>query len=266
MADLGELIHEAHDAAGPVQVYQQGLRRYLTFGNRVEQSCLNLETPHSPEHVYVQAMLLAPLLHGAMHRVLVLGLGGGSLVRGLRALDHRVDIDAVEQRRAVIEVAASHFSVRPRRNLRIHCCDAGDFLTGPPDGYDLIFADLYLADRMHPVQAEQAFIERCRRQLGPSGLFVANLWCSEFRGSVQQRRLLDEAFEERVLYLQVQGGNVIAFAFSGRPLALDRKGLYEKAEELGRMLAAPMQRHARNFWRQNAEGYLRIRRQNEGVE
>jgi spermidine synthase len=258
--DCAQLIHVTEDAAGPVQVYQQGLRLYLTFGNQVEQSCMNLAAPHSPEHVYVQAMLLAPLLQAVMQRVLVLGLGGGSLVRALGAIDFRLGIDAVEQRQSVIEIAESHFGVRARRNLKIHCCDAGDFLLNACGGYDLIFADLYLAEGMHPLQAEQEFLQCCRDRLDSPGLLVANLWGSELREAIKQRRLLEQVFEERVLYLHAQGGNVIAFAFVGQPPALDRKGLYEKANELGQILMAPMQRHARNFWRQNAEGYLRIRR------
>lgn len=264
--DLGEIIHEACDAEGLVHVYQRAGLRYLTFGNQVEQSCLNTARPHSPEHVYIQAMVLAAVFAPQARRALVLGLGGGSLVRALRAARPALMVDAVERRQVVVDVAASHFGVVAGRRLRIHCNEAADYMAASAQRYALVFADLYLAEGMHPSQVDRDFLAACSMSLDPNGLFVANHWCSEFRDSLRVREMLQELYGGRVLYLHVQGGNVIAFCFKAQPPELDRRTWYAQAQTLGQYLEIPLQRHARNFWRQNSENYMRIRRTSGSME
>lgn len=265
MSDLGELIYSSSDAEGEVHIYQDRRFRYLTFGNAVEQSCLDLANPVRLEHVYTQAMMLGLLFHPDVRQVALLGMGGGSLARALRAAVRGLRIRAVERRAAVIEAARAYFDLPDDARFDVVCAEANDFLQARRAAHDLIFSDLYLAEGMYPGQAESGFLRRVRRSLSDGGLLIINHWASEFEINRVAFRALAEAFDEQVLQLHVQGGNIIAFAFRGQLPDLKRDDFFSAAESMGLCLGIPLQRHARNLWRQNAEilgvGRFRHRRQ-----
>jgi len=250
---LGELIHQVKDGEGLVSVYQRKKHRFLTFGNAVEQSCINLNAPHQLEHIYTQAMMLSLLFCADIRNGLLLGLGGGSLARALQHARPRIKIHAVEYRQTVIDAAQRFFELQTSQYLQLHCAEATAFIRSDTHHYDLIFADLYLADGAHNAQKDQSFFADCRQRLSKNGLLLTNLWCSEFQDSQIAQKALKSAFGENVLYLHVQGGNVIAFAFNHELPNLKRNGFYDNAQELGNKLGIPLQRLARNFWRQNSE-------------
>jgi spermidine synthase len=255
----GELVHRHDDEIGPVCVFQRDRQRFLSFGNAVEQSCLDLLRPYRLEHAYTQAMMLSLLLYPAAARTLVLGLGGGSLVRALQHARPNMRIEAVEFRQAVIDVARDFFELRDNDRLRVHCMDAQDFVRSATQRQDLLMLDLYLAEGADPVQTQVDFLSRCRDLLSEQGILMANHWCSEYRDSQLAQAALREVFGDSLLYLQVQGGNTIAFAFAGELPRIDPKQLFAQAQALGSQLAIPLQGLARNFWRQNAQP-LRIGR------
>jgi spermidine synthase len=259
MPGLGTEIFCDADSEGTVLVFQAGPRRILAFGNEVEQSCVLLPDTARLEYVYTQAMFLAPLLVPAPRRALVLGLGGGSLVRALREYAPRCRVVAVEQRALVVQVARDWFFLPDDdAHLQVVVADAARYMAECPVAGGMIFADLYHADGMDTRQARRDFLEQCRNALS-DGVLSANLWCSDLRILQEAGRVLREVFEERVLELHVQGGNVVFFAFSGPLPVLERKPFFAAAQALGLKLRIPLQRQARNLWRQNAEA-LRIGR------
>lgn len=242
------------DDQGAICVYQLGQHRFLTFGNTVEQSCCNIAQPHRLEHVYTQAMMLGLPLQPTTGSALVLGLGGGGLVRALRHAHPRLAITAIESRRAVLEAARHWFCIDTSDPaLTLVCEDAAKFLETTETAFDLVFADLYLSEGVNPLQNSHDFLTRCREHLNSDGILLLNHWCSEFRDSQAAREALAEVFGDQVLYLHVQGGNVIAFAFQDDLPDLDRKPFLEAALKLGQRLDIPLHKLARNFWRQNSE-------------
>ncbi|BAN68624.1 spermidine synthase [endosymbiont of unidentified scaly snail isolate Monju] len=251
---LGRIVARREDACGPVEVRELGQHRFLTFGNVVEQSCCNTAQPWRLEHVYTQAMMLGLLLRPDPGSALILGLGGGSLVRALRHAAPDLRLAAVESRQAVIELAIEWFGVDPGDpQLRLHCADAADFVAGTQERFDLIFADLYLAEGVNPVQTRLDFLEHTRERLARHGLLLLNAWCSEFRDARETHQALDAVFGEFRLALHVQGGNSIIFAFRDHLPVVDRNRLFSSAQAMGLRLDIPLQRLARTLWRQNAQ-------------
>ncbi len=253
MADLGEEIFRSHDEQGPVVVYQKGNRRTLTFGNQVEQSTCSLDEPARLEYVYTQAMILALLFVPAPRDALVLGLGGGALVRAIRQRFSKVPIEAVEYRAGVVQVARSCFFLDQDSRLRLTVGDAAQFVGAARSPVDLILADLYDAQGMDQRQSGATFLADCRSLLRPGGVFVANLWDSEYRLNAQANQRFQAVFDGRVLFNHVQGGNIIVYGFADELPRVDRKRFFEQAQYLGNAMGIPLQRLARSLWRQNAE-------------
>ncbi len=252
MGNLGKLIHHDHDDEGPLSVYQHGQQRFLTFGNSVEQSAMQIDRPEQLVHVYTQAMMLGLLLT-PVKRALVLGLGGGSLVRALVAANPGIHIDVIERRTKVIELARCYFALPGLANIHIHCDEAANFITKTQRHYDLIFADLYQAEGIDQTQLQSDFIARCRQCLSPQGWLLSNQWCNKHQEANQAHRTLQSVFGESRLSLHVKGGNVLSYSHVGELPALHKKRFLTKAETLGNRLGIPLQKLARNFWRQNVE-------------
>ena len=248
----GKLVHREEDDLGEICVYDRDHKRYLTFGNKVEQSCFNLACPWQLEHEYTQGMMLGLLLRADVRSALLLGLGGGSLVHALRRVRPGMKIEAVDCRMGVIRVAQEFFALTPDRKLQLHCDDAERFIRRHHAIHDLILVDLYLAEGVHAAQQRAEFFARCRDRLSEKGILLINQWCGTQQEADIARRATGEAFGERVLHLHIPGGNQIACCFRSALPKPAPKGLFADARKLGMQLGIPLERLARNFWRQNA--------------
>ncbi len=195
----------------------------------------------------------ASLFAGSSTGAGVLGLGGGALVRALREQVPRVRIQGIEQSSGVIQVARSCFFLDDDSKTRLVVADAAEFVSDCKFPMDLVLADLYGSEGMDGRQTGREFLEDCRNLLRPGGVFVANLWDSEYRLSAEANRQLKAAFDGRVLFNHVQGGNIIAYGFAGDLPRLERKRSFEQAQALGLAMRIPLQKLARSLWRQNAE-------------
>jgi hypothetical protein len=74
----GKEIHRTYDEHGPIQVFDDGTKRYLSFGEGDEQSCILKAQPEMLQHEYTRAMLL-PTLFLEPRSAILIGLGGGAV-------------------------------------------------------------------------------------------------------------------------------------------------------------------------------------------
>ncbi|MFW8217338.1 spermidine synthase, partial [Klebsiella pneumoniae] len=79
-----------------------------------------------PIHNYIKAMLMSAAFTSS-NTALVLGLGGGSLVRSLYALDSQLTLDVVELRPRVLAIAREYFSLPTSDKITYYINDAGDY-------------------------------------------------------------------------------------------------------------------------------------------
>lgn len=109
--------------------------------------------------------------------VLVLGLGGGSVLPLLRREQGRTGpITAIELDPAVLRVAAEEFGVRPEPGLNLECADAFAWLpTAPADYYELAVVDLFLDLTLPAELGGAAFWQQLHRVLRPGGWALCNL-------------------------------------------------------------------------------------------
>lgn len=231
---LGEVVHRSEDENGLVEVVDEarGKLRSLHFGSSARQSTMFVERPDELALEYTRHMLTAlPLLEGDPRRALMLGLGGGSLVKFLLRQCPQCHVDVVELRAMIVEVAQRFFGVpEAHERLAIHVADGRryvlDYATAGPAAtpYDLILVDLHGSHGMAPVVTEPDFLPACRQVMAADGVLSANLWFGV--DEAQERRLRKHlaAIYEQVLYLPVAGKrNCIAHGLS-------RSGLPARAD------------------------------------
>lgn len=80
-----------------------------------------------------------------VNSVLVLGMGGGSVIKTLREdFNYSKHIDAVEIDAVIIEIAKTEFGISESETLKIHCTDAFEFVKTNDKTFDVIIVDLYI--------------------------------------------------------------------------------------------------------------------------
>ena len=236
----GKLIHRLKDEHGPIEVVDDGLYRSLHFGSEPKQSSMLLNDPVSLALSYTRAMTTALLFPATTRRFLLLGLGGGSLARFL--LHHFPDcqIDVVEFRPLVRDLAHSHFHLPdddPR--LSIHIDDAGRFLREADEehfaDYDLILIDAFIGSGIAQSVVGLSVYDACHARLQPEGILGMNLWSGDTIRAEDIIGGLGESFGGNVMQLPVLGKeNIIVLASGGYRLKKRLRKVVERARELER--------------------------------
>ena len=132
----------------------QGLRT-LSFGNGVRQSVVK---PGDPDHLelrYAPAMLAALALVEEPRRVLIVGLGGGTIPGFLRKHYPRTAIDVVDIDPDVVAVAKRFFGFREDSLMRAHVMDGRKFIEECRNPYDVDLSGR-LRPRRHAVRPSHA--------------------------------------------------------------------------------------------------------------
>jgi spermidine synthase len=216
----GLLIHQSQSDDGIIEVVDDGDVRSLHFGTFPRQSCMSLQVPHSLELTYTEAMMAALLLNSNPKRVLVIGLGGGSLVKYLLYHFPECQIDVVEYRQDVIKVAYGYFQVpEDDARLTVHVGDGYLFVQEQfykdEVGYDMLLVDAYDHMGMATSVGVQAFFDACAGLLTHRGVMSINLWGTNRPMFKQSMARINESFEGKSLVLPVEDkGNVICLATS----------------------------------------------------
>jgi spermidine synthase len=188
-----QTLYSSEDEYGPITVKDDGECRVLSFAAHDEQSRCLKAAPYVLQYEYTQAMLLV-LLFCQPRRVLVLGLGGGSLVTALHRIIPGIHITAVELRASVIDVAYRYFQMPRAKRLQVIQQDADSFLlSGETRKVDVLFADLYHVSGVDEVQLRADFIARCAETLKADGWLVLNYW-NEHREDAVLREALRQHF------------------------------------------------------------------------
>ncbi len=205
-----------------------GNQRALYFvGERdinVVETLIDLQQPHVLQHPHSRAVMAGFLYRPNVSSCLMVGLGGGALVRFINHSFPEVRLEVVEIDPAVVTVARDFFGVSAGPQTRIFVEDGRDYLARTGERYDLILIDahLYPSDRTdstgHPLSLKtERFYRSIHERLNPGGVVMFNVIAGpDARGYLDSIR---RAFAESDVYRPKQTGNVLVFAAPRAPLA-----------------------------------------------
>jgi len=246
----GVLVHCSRDEIGIIEVVDTYGVRSLHFGTHPKQSAMSLTEPDKLELSYVRAMLAGLLFKPGPRKILLLGLGGGTLATFLFNHFPECQIDAVECRPAVAEIAYEYFGLPKDARLTVHVSDGNDFVcaeAGRQEAeYDHILVDVFDHQGLAETVNQQDFFSASHRLLHPEGILAINLWGTQTQSLRQSMGLLNLYFERRTMRLQVPGrGNVIGFGFGQRMQRADMAHLKQQAKTLEVLLGIEFPRFLR---------------------
>src|SRR5256885_9865150 len=173
------VIHERASPYNTIIVTEDhnGLRTLLFERGGGRQSVVKPGDPDHLELPYARVALAGLALCEEPRRILVVGLGGGTLPMFLRAHYPAATIDVAEIDPEVVDVAKKFFGFVEDERMRAHVGDGRQFIErAPPGGYDIIFLDAFGARDVPKHLTTQEFLLAVRRALVPSGVVVSNVW------------------------------------------------------------------------------------------
>lgn len=183
-APANGVLHQERSLYRNIYVSQDGDERCLLFRARRGQgreSCKLLSDPDKLVFEYTQMMLAGLYLDPQPKRILIIGLGGGTIPSALQQLAPNAKLDVVELDDAVNRVARAYFDFKPAANTRVSVEDGRVFVKRAGrarQSYDLILLDAFEADYIPEHMLTQEFLQEVKAIMAPRGVLVANTWSS----------------------------------------------------------------------------------------
>jgi spermidine synthase len=228
-------------------VLDKGPRRLLQFDFGAIQSAMLLASPQRLILAYTREMMTFLLFNAEPRRILLLGLGGGSVAKFCYNHLPSADITAVEVSADVIALRRE-FSI-PADDLRFRVlhADAATHLATLSGCMDVVLADACDRDGIAPEFNSAQFYRDARHSLAPGGLYVTNV-CGDDDMCAEHLAKLRTAFDGEVLTLAMPAGrNLVAFAFRDSCPAQARIQTEIAAAALKRRFRIDFPRYARHL-------------------
>jgi spermidine synthase len=158
------------------------------------QSEANLADPDDLPLLYTRAFSLAAIYPPEIKRVLVLGLGGGSIPVYLHRFLPEATIDVVEIDPGIIAAAKKYFGMRETGRLHLIESDGRVFLNRHREPYDIIIVDVFTGSYIPFHMMTKEFYQLVRSRLNPHGVAAINILPAE-KLFVSNVRTLKLAFD-----------------------------------------------------------------------
>lgn len=216
---LGRVEADVRSTYSRIRIRKLETTRSLIFvrdsGEEVIESMIDLARPQDLLIEYTQFMFLSYAHQPEPKRVLIVGLGGGSMVHFLRKYDPKVIVDVVEIDKSIIEVADKYFDVRTAGNVNIIQADGFKYLADTKERYDVIYMDAFLKPSRDtdpngvPLALKTSrFYKQMQGKLTTGGMVVFNL--NPHSGSRNDIAGITSAFRHTYVYQLPRGGYVVA--------------------------------------------------------
>ncbi len=147
--------------------------RTLKFAH-AHQSSMRLDDPYATDFAYPRYLHLAVAVVPDARRTLVIGLGGGTVVKQLWRDHPAMAIDAVEIDAEVAEAARTHFALPDDERIRVVIGDGRAYLEGPGEPFDVVIVDAFDDDRVPPHLLTQQFALLARARMPEGGALAIN--------------------------------------------------------------------------------------------
>ncbi len=147
--------------------------------------------------------------------ILVLGLGGGSIIETIREdFKSKAFIELIDIDDAIITIAKEEFEIERFNNINIICDDAADYIKKSKKTFDLIIVDIFIISTIPEIFTETEFLGNLVNHLNPSGKIIYNTMRETMSAETLNR--IKKTFYEQDLKIKVlenvEGSNDLIIA------------------------------------------------------
>lgn len=175
-----KVIHHERSLYRNILVEDQGDLRCLKFNvksSKTQQSCFLKSQPQRLFFNYTKLLLSSLLVNPEPKRILIIGLGGGTMSNTLHQLLPKASIDNVEIDNSVIKVARDYFSFFENEQIKTISQDGRVFVKRAllkKQQYDWIILDAFNGDYIPEHLMTKEFLMEVKGLLSDQGIVSAN--------------------------------------------------------------------------------------------
>ncbi len=183
---FGRIEHEVKSDYSHIRIRRKKNFRTMLFvrddGSEVGETVINMRQPYKLIAPYTQTMFASFFFKQQQKRVLIVGLGGGSMIHFLKRYQPKTKIDVVEIDPEVVRIAKKYFRIKKSKTVTLITEDAFKFFPECKQKYDVIYMDAFLKPSEQtdgtgaPLKLKTVkFLESLQKNLTAEGLVVFNL-------------------------------------------------------------------------------------------
>ncbi len=181
---MAKVIHSERSLYSNILVEDKGDLRCLKFNvksRNTRQTCFFKSQPQKLVFNYTKLLLTSLLVNPEPKRILIIGLGGGTMSNTLHQLLPDSDIDNVEIDPSVIKVARQYFGFLENEQIKTYSQDGRVFVKRAllkKQQYDWIILDAFNGDYIPEHLMTKEFLEEIKSLLSKEGILTANTFSS----------------------------------------------------------------------------------------
>ena len=175
-----EIVHKERSLYRNILVEDKGDLRCLKFNvksTKTQQSCFLKSQPQQLVFNYTKLLMTSLLVMPEPKRILIIGLGGGTMSNTLGQLFPESYIDNVEIDQAVIKVAKEYFGFYENEKIKTYNQDGRIFIKRAlikKQSYDWIILDAFNGDYIPEHLMTKEFLQETKTLLSSNGILSSN--------------------------------------------------------------------------------------------
>lgn len=210
-----------------------GMRVLRFERNGARQSIAKPGDPTYLGFAYTRVAFIGLGLTEEPKRIMIVGLGGGTMPMFLRHYYPKATIDVVDIDPDVVHVAKEYFGFREDASLHAHVGDGRKFVEGVKEPYDVVFLDAFGTRNVPPHLTTIEFMRAVKRSVKPTGVVIGNIWGRAANPMYDSMvRTYQEVFDDLYILDVPATTNKILLALP-RKQSIDRAQLSQLAHKVG---------------------------------
>ena len=175
-----QVIHQERSLYRNILVEDKGDLRCLKFNvksSKTQQSCFLKSQPQKLVFNYTKLLMASLLMMPEPKRILIIGLGGGTMSNTLAQLYPNSQIENIEIDQAVIKVARDFFGFFENDNVKAYNQDGRIYIKRAllkKQQYDWIILDAFNGDYIPEHLMTKEFLQEAKALLSENGILSAN--------------------------------------------------------------------------------------------
>ena len=228
-------------------ILETASERRLHFSQDSVQSVMRLDEPDALVSAYTRKMMAFLLFNPNPKKIVMVGLGGGSLAKFCYRNLPRTRISVVEIDDRVIALREEFHVPANDHRFRIVCDDGARYIAHSSEHIDVVVVDAFDTDGLAPTLADTDFYERAARRLSSNGMLVMNFSGVPERYVLHIKRIRAAFGGITLLVPVIADDNLLLFAFKKR-IDLPTTAKYEsRAQRLQARLTLEFPRYLRRI-------------------